>query len=98
MQHLSISQAAGNFTGTTSLLDVRRAFKSTPWGSRYIKFLYVCKTLLVVLAVALCGPLSVQTAFGYLAAYFSLMFVREMVTLRDTLALARLPTSEVGPQ
>ena len=94
MQHLSFAQALSSFASSGSLMDVRRALKSTAWGSRYIKYLYACKALLIVLAIALCGPISGKTVLGYLAAYFSLMFVREVVTLRDTFALASLPVPE----
>jgi hypothetical protein len=92
MQHLSLRQASAGFTGASSLLEVRAALKATAWGSRYIRFLYFCKILLAVLAFALVRQPLLAVVFAYLAAYFSLMFVREMVTFRDTIFLHRLST------
>ncbi len=92
MQHLSFRDASASFTTTASLLEVRSALKATTWGRRYIRFLWSCKLLLLILAFLLIREPLFAVLFGYLAAYFSLMFVREIVTLRDTFFLHRLST------
>jgi hypothetical protein len=93
MQHLSFAQATDKFIGSSSFLEVRRALKATPWGSRYISWLYFCKSTLIVIAlVAIRGPFF-QVVSGYLGAYFTLMFVRDLVTLRDTIVLNRIADS-----
>jgi hypothetical protein len=100
MQHLSFEQAAASFTAATTLLEVRRALTATTWGRRYIRFLYASKLILVVLVFLLVRRPLYGLLFGYLAGYFSLMFAREIVTLRDTLHLRRIdsdaPESEAG--
>jgi len=90
MQHLSITQATKGFSAASTLLEVRSALKTTTWGARYIRFLYFSKFVLIVLAFVLVGQPSLGVIFDYLAGYFSLMFVREIVTLRDTFLLHRL--------
>jgi hypothetical protein len=90
MQHMSFAQARDRFAVASSLLDVRRALKETSWGSRYILWLYSCKAALIVSAAVIIRRPLLQIIFGYLTAYASLMFVREVVTLKDTLALSRL--------
>ncbi len=96
LQHLSIKQAPDGFTTASSLLGVRRAFTSTPWGQKYIAWLYFCKLALILIAFVLIrGPLY-RIVLGYLVSCASLMFVREAVTLRDTFELHRLGTGAPG--
>src|SRR5258708_2741855 len=58
MQHMGFTQATDRFVTASSLLEVRRALKSTTWGSRYISWLYFCKLSLIVIAFAVIrGPL-----------------------------------------
>jgi hypothetical protein len=94
MQHLSFTQATKGFSAASSLLEVRSAFKATIWGTRYVRFLYFSKFVLMVLAVVLVRQPIFGVIMGYIAGYFSLMFVREVVTLRDTFFLYRLSTNE----
>ena len=71
-------------------MGVRRALTATAWGHKYIAWLYFCKVVLLLIAFLLLrGPL-LRVALGYLGAYFSLMLVRDAVTLRDTYVLHRL--------
>ncbi len=93
MQHLGLQEASASFTTTSSLLDVRSALKATTWGRRYIRFLWSCKLVLLVLAFVFIREPLFAVLFGYLAAYVSLMFVREIVTLRDTFFLHRLSSN-----
>jgi hypothetical protein len=90
MQHLGISHDPKEFVAASSLMGVRRALTSTPWGRKYIAWLYFSKVALILIAFLLIrGPLY-QVVLGYLAAYFSLMLVRDTVTPRDTYALQSL--------
>ena len=92
MQHLSFTQATKGFSAASTLPEVRSAFKATTWGTRYIRFLYFSKFVLIALAFVLVRQPLFAVIFGYIAGYFSLMFVREVVTLRDTFLLHRLST------
>jgi hypothetical protein len=93
MQHLSISHDTRGFLAASSLMGVRRALTNTAWGRRYIAWLYFSKFALVLITFLLIRkPLS-QVLFGYLTAYFSLMLVRDIITLRDTFALHGLRNS-----
>ena len=96
MQHLSFTQAASEFGAAASLLDVRRALKATKWGSRFIVWLYFSKAVLAILAFLLIRQPFLSIVLGYLAGYMSLMFVRELVTLRDTFHLQRLSSQYVA--
>ena len=96
MQHLSFTQAASEFRSAASLLDVRRALKATTWGSCFIAWLYFSKAVLVILAFLLIHQPFLRVVLGYLAGYISLMFVRELVTLRDTFHLQRLSSQHVA--
>ena len=95
LQHLSLKVATNGFTTASSLLDVRRVFKATSWGSRYISWLYFSKGVLAIFAFLLIRQPLLSIILGYLAGYFSLMFVRELVTLRDTFHLQRLTSEHV---
>ena len=97
MQHLSISQDPSRFVAASSLMGVRRAFTSTAWGRKYIAWLYFCKVVLLLIAFLLIREPLFRVALGYLAAYFSLMLVRDAVTLRDTYILHSLGDSSTAP-
>ena len=87
LQHRSISQDPQGFVDASSLLGVRRAFTSTPSGRKYIAWLYFSKGALILGAFLLIKKPFYQIVSGYLVAYFSLMLVRDIITLRDTFAL-----------
>jgi len=93
MQHWSFAQAAQGFSAASTWLEVRRALKATPWGARYIRFLFFSNCVLMAFAFGLVRqPLS-GVLCAYLAGYFSFMFAREIVTLRDTFLLHRLASN-----
>jgi hypothetical protein len=71
-------------------MGVRRAFTGTPWGRKYIAWLYFCKVVLLLIAFMLIREPLYRVILGYLAAYFSLMLIRDAVTLRDTYVLHKL--------
>ena len=93
MQHLSIGHDPRGFLAASSLMGVRRALTNTVWGKRYVAWLYFSKVALALIAFLLIRNPLPQVLFGYLAAYFSLMFVRDIITLRDTFALHGLRNS-----
>jgi hypothetical protein len=90
MQHMSVTEATDKFVAASSFLEVRRAFQATPWGKRYIWWLYFSKITLAAVALLLSKGSLVRILLGYLAAYASLMLVRELVTLRDTYRLSEI--------
>ena len=87
MQHLSIRHDPSGFLAASSLMGGRRALTSTSWGRSYITWLYFSKLALVLITVVLTRRPLPRVVFGYLTAYFSLMPVRDIITLRDTFAL-----------
>ena len=94
MQHLSITQSKASFVAASSLLEVRRVLAKSIWGRRYIYWLYFSKVALIAAAFAVVRQPLIQVGLGYLAAYASLMFMRELVTLSDTVALRRFTASD----
>jgi hypothetical protein len=101
MQHLSISQDPQRFFEASSMMGVRRALTRTPWGRRYIAWLYFSKVVLVLVALLLLVKSTVlRVLMGYVVAYMSLMLVRDVITLKDTFALRtldkRASSSETG--
>ena len=86
-QHLSLRDAMTDFAGASSLMDVRRAMSRTTWGRRYIVWLYTSKFILIVLAATLVEHAVTPIIIAYVGSYMCLMFVRELVTLRDLFAL-----------
>jgi hypothetical protein len=97
MQHLSISQDPSRFMAASSLMGVRRALTSTAWGRKYIAWLYFCKAVLLLIAFLLIKESLYRVLLGYLAAYLSLMLVRDAVTLKDTYVLHRLGHPSSAP-
>jgi len=71
MQHLSIKQDPNRFVAASSLMGVRRALTSTPWGRKYIAWLYFCKVVLILVAFALIREPLYRVLLGYLVAYAS---------------------------
>ncbi|HXM32850.1 MAG TPA: hypothetical protein VN921_04290 [Chthoniobacterales bacterium] len=92
MQHLSFIQARASFAAASSLMEVRRALKATMWGGHYIYWLYFSKIVLVALAFWLVRSPLLNVIFGYLTGYAALMFVRELITLRDAFSLSHFDT------
>jgi hypothetical protein len=90
MQHLSIRHDPNRFVAASSLLGVRRPLTSTPWGRKYIAWLYFSKIGLILVAFLLIKRPLYQIVLGYLAAPFSLMLVRDIITIRDTFVLQSL--------
>ena len=83
MQVLSFEQAKHSFLTAESMLEVRKALKLTTWGKRYLYFLWGSQVVLVLLALST----SKTPIIAVLVGYFSLMFARELVTLKSTIEI-----------
>ena len=86
MQLLSFKEGREKFLQTRTALEVRAKLRETKWGKRYIYFLWFAGAVLVFLSVLI----SKNPLFSFPAAYFAMMFVREIVTLKPTLELRRM--------
>ena len=91
MQLLGFRQNHEAIAAAQSAREVRARPRETRWGKRHSYFLPFGGGLLVMLAFAL----SANPALAFPAAYFSMMFTRELVTFRATWELgARVPAGE----
>jgi hypothetical protein len=97
IEHFSIHQDPSRFVDASSLMGVRSGLTSTAWGRKYIAWLYFCKVVLLVIAFLLIREPLYRVVLGYLAAYFSLMLVRDAVTLKDKFVLRRLGNPSSAP-
>ena len=86
MQWKSFDEAKAEFLKTKTMLDIRATLKSTTWGSRYLYVLWGGNILLVVLSMAMGGNPFLTVLMGL----FTMMCVRELITLPPTFQLRRL--------
>jgi type IV secretory pathway VirB6-like protein len=87
MQYYAFAESKEKFLDTSSMLEIRKKLKETKWGKRYIPFLWAGNLLLVIVVIVLHRgnmPLEIM------AGYFSLMFIREIITLKPTIELGEL--------
>ena len=91
MQSLAFSEPKSGFLNASTMIDVRKKLKNTKWGKRYIPFLYIGNIIIVVVVVT---QQKGNLIFEIMAGYFSLMFVRELITLKPTFQLAKLSKKE----
>ncbi len=89
MQHWSITQVPNQFVTASDMIEVRRAFKGTIWGKRYISWIYFSKITLAILSLVLIHSPLFHVILGYIAGYMAFMFVRELITLPDAFYLKR---------
>jgi hypothetical protein len=89
MQHFSIMQSPEKFRSAVSLMGVRRALTSTPWGRKYIAWLYFSKATLVLTTFLLIREPLLRVVLSFLAGYWTLMLLRECVSFRAVIALHR---------
>ncbi len=87
MQVLSLNQGRENFLNAQTMLGVRAQLKKTKWGKRYIYFLWSTGVVIFIFAIFAGNPL-----WAWLSGYFTMMFVRDVVTLKSTFELAKLHT------
>lgn len=90
MQFLSFKEGRGEFLKAKTALEVRAKLKETEWGKRYIYFLWVSGATLAIVSIAI----SNNPLLSFPAAYFGMMFVREIVTLKPTHELWRMQKLE----
>ncbi len=86
MQLLAFKEGKERFLEARTALEVRAKLKETKWGRRYLYFLWAATVVLVGLSISI----SPTPLLGFLAAYFGMMFIREVVTLKPTLDLRKM--------
>jgi hypothetical protein len=86
MQLLAFKEGKENFLKAQTALEVRAKLKETKWGRRYLYFLWASISVLALLSISS----SPTPLLGFLAAYFGMMFIREVVTLKPALDLRKL--------
>ncbi len=95
MQYYAFSELKERLLDASSMLEVRKKLKETKWGKIYIPFLWVGNLLLVAVVIVMHRgnmPLEIM------AGYFSLMFIREIITLKPTIELAELLKQNPEPK
>ncbi len=95
MQYYAFSESKEKFLDASSMLEVRKKLKETKWGKRYIPFLWIGNLVLVATVLIMHRgnmPLEIM------AGAFSLMFIREIITLKPTIELAELSKQTPEPK
>ena len=93
LQHLGFVEGSARFLGTATLWDVRKVFRDTRWGNRFIYWIYVSKTLLLVASVFILWDSFVRILIAYIGGYACFMLIREAITLRDAYELENMARS-----
>ena len=86
MQNLSFNESKSSFLETRTMLEVRRKLKATKWGSRYLKFLWISNLFLLIFVLRY----GYRPVLDISMCYFTMMFTREVVTLKSSVELRRL--------
>jgi hypothetical protein len=86
VQVLSFREGQRAFLAATTVLDARKELKKTKWGRRYLYFLWSGAILLVLVS----GLTARNPVLAFPAGYFSMMFAREVMTLKPTFELQRM--------
>lgn len=84
VQARSLRSAEAELVAANSLMGVRNALSSSPWGKRYIILFWCSQAILLVLSV---WKFSEGTPLLFPALYFGFAFVRELVSLPATFEL-----------
>lgn len=91
MQSLAFAESKSDFLNASTMIDVRKKLRNTKWGKRYIPFLWI-SNIIIIAVVVIHGKGNL--IFEIMTGYFSLMFVRELITLKPTFELAELSKKE----
>lgn len=91
LQLLAIRQASAPLLETVTMMDVRRALRSSRWGRLYLYAFWLSMILLFVLGFFL---LHSRAAVGLIAGYSAFALIRELLTLRGTFELQLLSRGE----
>lgn len=86
MQAQSFKEGKENFLNAETMLEVRSQLKATKWGKRYLYWLWGGNILLLVFVIIF----SADPIIAFLVGYFSMMFFREIITLKSTFELNKL--------
>jgi len=76
----------GNFLNAETMMEVRSQLKSTKWGKRYLYWLCGGSILLFIFVIIF----SADPVIVFLMGYFSMMFFREIVTLKSVFKLRKI--------
>jgi hypothetical protein len=91
LQLRALHKTADRLILTTSLLEVRQALASSPWGQWYLRAFWVSQA--TILAVSIVWYRS-EFITGMVAGYLAYAICRELLTLRGTRFLERLAIVE----
>ena len=91
MQYLGFLEDKKSFLDAQTMLDVRDKFKKTKWGKIYIYYLWVANLILVIIALMIKNNPFIDVLIGY----FSLMFARELITLKPSYDLEKIEKNQI---
>ncbi len=87
MQYAAFIESKEKFLETETMLDVKRKLTQTKWGKRYIPVLW-CSSFIIILSAFFIDRDNFLYEFA--AGYLSLMFIREIITLKSTYELEKM--------
>jgi putative Mn2+ efflux pump MntP len=91
LQWKSFNEAKAEFLKANTMLNVRATLKSTTWGGRYLYVLWGGNLLLVLLSIVVGRRVVGGNPFStVLMGLFTMMCVRELITLPPTFQLRQL--------
>jgi uncharacterized protein YhhL (DUF1145 family) len=90
MQNLGFNESKSSFLEARTMFEVRRKLKETKWGKRYLKFLWISNLFLLIIVLRY----GYRPVLDIAMCYFSMMFTREIVTLKSTFELRILAKQE----
>jgi len=91
IQLLALRQASAPLLQTVTMMEVRRALRSSRWGRLYLWGFWLSMVLLFILAFFL---LHSRAIIGLIAGYSAFALIRELLTLRGTFELQLLSRGE----
>jgi uncharacterized membrane protein (Fun14 family) len=91
IQLWAMRQASAQLMQAVTMMDVRRALRSSGWGTLYLWGFWLSMALLFVLAFFL---LHSRAIIGLIAGYSAFALIRELLTLRGTFELQLLSKGE----
>lgn len=85
LQYLSFNEAKNKLKEANTLIEVRNALKSTRYGKISIYALWFSNIMLVIITLLFSNN---NPVIGIIVGYFSLMLIREIITLKPTFELS----------
>ena len=84
MQYLGFLENRKSFHEAKTMKEVRNKLKNTKWGKAYLYYLWIANLTLVIIAFIIRNNPFIDVLIGY----FSLMFARELITLKPSYELS----------